>query len=194
MRYFTVISMALVLALTACMEAPQPREPQAISFKQYSPIVLDVADVSVTSLYRSPLNPPNVEHLFPTTPADAVKIWVSDRVRTMGASRKLEVTIRDARVVETPLTRTKGIKGAFTNDQAKRYDARLEIEMRIYGDSPLSLASLNVAATRSDTLPENASPADRDALFARMLNDLMAFTNAELEKNFYKYFNNYITS
>lgn len=192
-RLSTVALILLTLTLAACVDTPPPPQAKALSFAQYAPITLDVADVQVNTNYRSPLAAPNVEHLFPTPPAEAMKIWVRDRIRPVGMARRLEVNIIDASVKEVPLERTKGIKGAFTKDQAKRFDARMEVEMRIYGTSPLSEASLNVIATRSQTLAEDASPAARDAVFDRMTAELMTSVNAELEKNIYQYFSNYAT-
>lgn len=188
-----IAALLALFLLSSCLEPPNVPPPQQFSFSQYRPIQLDIATISVVQEYRSPQQKPNVEHLFPTSPAQAMDIWTHDRLKAVGGSRRLEVQIKDASVIETDLPRKQGITGAFTNDQAKRFDARLEVELRIYGDRAMSDASVHITATRSDTLDENASAAKRDALFNRMTTMLMDEVNAELEKNIYQYFGNYIT-
>lgn len=192
MRHSLRMLLALPLLLLASCQSPEiaPRKP--VSFTQYQPIGLAVGAIEIKEEYRSPLHAPNVEHLFPTSPAEAMRIWVKDRLRTQGGAKTLQVIVKDASVVQEPLPRTQGFKGVYTLDQSEKYNARLEVEMRIYGDGPLSEASISVVGTRSDTASENFSVAARDALADRMIRDLMALMNAELEKNFHQYFSAYV--
>lgn len=189
--FYRLACIAAICLGSGCANTPDgPSKP--LSFAQYSPIYLSVANVEFVDEYKAPLKAPNVEQEFSTSPLEAVHIWVKDRIRTTGGDGLLQVIIKDGRVVETPLSRTQGIKGVFTNDQAYRYDARLELEMRIYGARAISEASLIATATRSETLPENASVASRDALFDRMTRKMMDDMNAELERSMHKYFASYI--
>lgn len=181
------------IVVSSCSDAPPPPPRPKASFARYVPFKLNIAYIDVVEEYKSSGKPPYVEQFFPTSPAQAMRNWAEERIRTVGQSRYMQVLIKDASVKETPLPRTGGVKGVFTRDQAQRYDARLDVEMRIYGDkSALSEASLQVAASRSATIGEDASPAEREALFARMTADLMNMVNAELEKNILAYFSNYI--
>lgn len=186
------ILLILALTLAACTEAPEMPKAQPIGFTQYQPFQVNVANVEIVGDYKSPQKAPYVEHLFPTSPEDAMRAWVRDRIRVTGGSGSLQVIIKDASVKQENLAKTEGIKGAFTNDQAARYDARLEIEMRIYNGRSISEANLNTVATRSDMLPENASPLSRDKMFDAMIKKLMDEMNAELEKNIHTYFNRFL--
>lgn len=188
MRLFLLLPM---LMLASCQDV-QVAQPKPLRFTQFPPIAMNVGTVNVVEEYRSSLQHPFVEHEFRTSPAEAMRVWVKDRIRTKGGTKRLEVIIKDASVKTDALPRTPGFRGMYTIDQKERYDARLEVEFRIYGDRALSEASVNVVATRSDTAAENFSPADRDALYDRMVHDLMALMNAELEKNFQMYFSQYI--
>ena len=192
MRTFTRFFLLLPLLAMAACSSPEIEPRKKLGFKQYPPINLNVASVEVKEEYQSPLSHPNVEQEFRTTPAEAVEIWVNDRIRTTGGSKRLVVIVKDASVTTDALPRTGGFKGMYTIDQKERYNARLEVEMRIYGEKALSEASINVVATRSDTAAENFSPLERDQLFDRMVHDLMALLNAELEKNFQMYFSAYL--
>lgn len=182
--------MALPL-ISACSTPATPPTP-TLSFTNQPNINMDVSNIEVSEDYHSPQRAPNVEHLMPYSPADAMQIWIKDRLRAKGASKLLQVSIIDASVVATDLPKTQGIKGLFTNDQDKRYDARLEVEMRVYGDSALSEASTSVEVTRSITIPENASVNSRKAAYTHMVSDLMKMLNEKLEKNMRQYLNNYI--
>ncbi len=193
MNKFIFPALAIIISffVSAC-STPAAPAPQTLSFTGYPPINLDVGNIEVAEDYKSPQRAPNVEHLMPYSPADAMQIWVKDRLRAKGSAKLAQVSIIDASVVATDLPKTQGIKGLFTNDQDKRYDARLEVEIRIYGDSALSEASTSVEVTRSITIPENASVNSRKATYNQLVADLMKMLNEKLEKNIHQYLNNYI--
>lgn len=193
-RLHSLIAAVFILALTGCQEPPNVPRGDQLSFSQYQPFKMNVASIEFVDEYRSSGQKPNVELQFPTPPAEAMKIWVRDRVKAIGSENTMQVIIKDAGVKETALPRTEGLKGVFTNDQAFRYDARLAVEIRIYSaSSALSTASVSAAATRMATLPENASVVKRDALFNDMTRGLMDHLNAELERGFNTYFTDYIS-
>ena len=191
-KIFSIIAaLTASLFLSACA-TPAPLPVQNISFTNYPAINIDVASIEVVEEYKSPLRTPNVEHLMPYSPAAAMKIWSKDRLKATGSAKLLQVAIIDAPVTVTDLPKTQGINGLFTNDQDKRYDARLEVELRIYGDSALSEASTNVVVTRSITIAENASVNVRKAAYNQLIFDLMKMLNEKLEKNMQEYMNNHI--
>lgn len=185
------IALFSLLFATACTTPTPPPSP-AISFTQYPAINFNVAKIEVVEAYKSPFTAPNIEHLMPLSPADAMHLWIKDRIHSVGNEKLLQITIIDAPVTETKLPKTQGIKGLFTIDQDKKYDARLEVEMRIYGDGALSEADASVSVTRSITIPENASVNSRKAAYTQMIHDLMETLNAKLDKNIHEYMNNYV--
>jgi hypothetical protein len=102
----------------------------------------------------------------------------------------VRVTIRDASIVEVPLPTKKGITGYFTNDQAQRYDGRIEVE--ITGEVPDTgnggfRGVTRSTVTHSTTVAENISLADREATFLditrRMMEDLNARLDAGIRKD-----------
>lgn len=164
-----------------------------MSFTRYQPIALDVANIEFADEYKAPMREPNVDHLVPITPTEAVHIWVKDRIRAVGLKNSLQVIIKDASIIGTDLPKTRGLKGFFTDDQDRRYDARLVVELRIYGDSAMSEASVTITANQSNTLNEGATLFERKAFFQRMVGTLMESTNAELERQIFTYFKNHIS-
>ena len=125
-------SLLLALFVAGCASAPEVPSYSEIRFTDKPPIRLDVARIDIVEAYRSPLKAPNVEHLFPLRPAHAARQWAQDRLRPGGEEGWAEAVIRDASATETALQRTEGIRGAFTTDQAERYDAVIAIEVRIF--------------------------------------------------------------
>lgn len=186
-----------LLILTACSlllscNAPQPANTPPIRFDKLSKINLAVSSIKVQNDYQPAMRPPHVEHRFPTTPQQAIGNWVGDRLQAVGHEHSLLVIIKNAEVIEEPLPRTPGIKGIFTTDQESRLSANLSMELRIYGDRAISLASTEVHATRTTTLPEGLSLVKRDEAYDQLTRNVMQDLNAELEKNIQQYFANYI--
>lgn len=180
-----------LLEISSC-SAPVQSPAESLNFSQYQPIEMNVAKIETVEAYKSPFAAPNIEHLMPYTPADVMAIWIKDRLRAVGNDKILQITIVDASVKQVDLPKTKGITGLFTVDQDKRYDARMEIEMKIYGNDALSEASTSVVVTRSITIPENASVNYRKTAYEKMIQEMMKMVNDKLENNMRTYMGNYI--
>lgn len=195
MLYYNKVfsAIAAITFISACATSPAPTVTQVPNFTKSPLINLDVSKIEVVEAYKAPFAAPNIEHLMPYTPADAVQIWVKDRLRASGNNNKLlQVNIIDASVIEQKLPKTGGIAGVFTIDQDRKYEARLEVEIRVYGGKPLSEADTSIIVTRSITLPENASADSRKAAYIQMLNDMMEIVDTKLDKNIHDYLGNYI--
>ena len=190
MLRFPLLLIAL-LFVTACAAPPAKQYPP-LRFTNKTPIHLDVANIEVRNEYQAPQKAPNIEHVFPVTPAEAMSAWTNDRIKAVGAANRLLVTIKEASVVESKLPTTQGFKGLFTNDQAGKLEANLVVDVRLYGSRNVSLASTEVRANRHATVPENISLSGRDDLHYSMTRALMNDLNAELEKNMHQYFSQYI--
>ncbi len=186
-RRFVLAAGFAALALSAC-QSTQPRPaPRPIDFSNYGPIVLNAGSIDVVDAYR-PGGGVHVEQRSAVPPAQAVRLWASQRLQAAGGPGRVRVTIRDASIVENQLAKTGGVKGYFTNDQAQRYDGRIEVE--ISGELPgeTSFRGMTKAVvTYSITVPENISLADREATFVeitrRMMDDLNARLDAGIRKD-----------
>ena len=188
----SLLSLIAVLFLASCANEKVVEHPP-ISFTRYMPIFLNVASIQYMDEYKSPLRPPYVEHLLPYSPAEAVRIWVKDRIRAVGPDKSLHVIIKNASVKASVLHKDNSIEDFFTIDQDKRYDAELDLELRIYGpNSALSEASITVSVRRPISLSENASAYRRNSAFREMIGSMMEAANAELEKNIFQYMGGHI--
>ena len=186
-----VIPLSLVI-LAACEAAPLPPPIPEITFSHLAPIEIATAQIEVVEDYVPPLTPPNVEHKFPTPPAQAVRQWAKDRLHLVGDDGVLRVIIRDASVIETKLEKTGGVRGAFTVDQSERYDARLEVVVEVRSVRGFQDAFASAIAERSRTVAEDISLYDRELVFFEMTKSMMDDLNAELEKNIRQFFARFV--
>jgi hypothetical protein len=178
---------ALIVVMACAPSGPVDFKP--LTFTRFQPIYFDVSSIEVVEEYKSPMRQPYVEHLLPYSPAEAMRVWVKDRLRAIGSNRTLQVIVKEGSVKTTTLSS----KSWFAFDDKRRYDAVLTVELRIYGpSSAMSEASVIVTANRSIILNEKASVYERDAAFRQMIADMMETLNAELERNMFKYMANYI--
>jgi hypothetical protein len=143
-----------LLALAACAPASTRPTFQEIRFTDRPKLRLDVSAVDVERVFRPTLREPQVEHLFPVPPEVAAECWARDRLEPTnpGSPRRARVRILDANVRETALKKTEGLRGAFTTDQAERYDATVEMSVEILGERGFPERTVSAKAQRSQTV------------------------------------------
>ncbi len=195
MKKSAITSLLVVglMLMAACAKQPPAVDLSPPAFHDKTVIALDVGDIKVVDEYTPPPSRRHVERLFPTTPAQGMKIWVRDRLQANGTpARRLEVVIHEASAVETTLKVRKDLKGAFTKEPNRKYDTVLDVELKIYGaDGNLPEAEAKGKVTLSRELLEGANSRDQDALFAAMTRDLLTKMDALLESNIDAYFSRY---
>jgi len=182
-RRFTLAAGMATLLLAACQSAPPRPAPRPVDFSNFGPIVLNAGTIDVVDAYR-PTGAKHVENRSAVPPAEAVRRWAAERLQAAGGMGRVRVTIRDASIVEVALPTKKGITGYFTNDQAQRYDGRIEVE--IAGEVPDTgnggfRGVTRSTVTHSTTVAENISLADREATFLEMTRRMMDDLNARLD-------------
>jgi hypothetical protein len=179
-----------LLALAGC-ETPAPgnRFPE-LGYSHLPQLSLAVGRIDIVQEYRPPSQPPNVEHMFPVRPAAAAERWARDRLKAAGGPGELRVVIVRAAVVEVPLKQSGGIRGAFTNEQAERYDG--EMEMRLELTAPEASGTVSARAERRRTVPEDISLADREKVWFQLTEAMMNDLNESLERQVKKNFANWL--
>jgi hypothetical protein len=179
------LAIAATLALGACTSAlPRPQARQ-ISFANLAPISFDVARIEVVQQYQPPQVAPNVDHLVPVPPSDAIRRWANDRLRAMGGSGTLRVVIKDASITETRLPPTTGVRGAFTTDQSERYDGHLAVDLVVEVPSRRFQGYTGATVARTISVPENISLQGREDAWFAMVERMMTELNGRLEEGIY---------
>jgi hypothetical protein len=177
-----VLAIAATLAMGACTSTPPRPQARQISFANLAPISFDVAKIEVVQQYQPPQVAPNVDHLTPVPPSDAIRRWANERVRAMGTSGTMRVIIKDASITETHLAGTTGVRGAFTTDQSERYDGRLSVDLVVEVPSRRFQGYTGATVARTISVPENVSLQGRDDAWHSLVERMMADLNAKLEE------------
>lgn len=176
-----VLALGLSMWLTACETPVKSQKLPDLTFTHLAPIKLNVSKINVVLYYQSPLKAPNVEHLFPTLPATAIKQWARDRLRAVGDSGEVQLVIVNASAVEKQLLQKKDFSSTFTRQQTKRYDATVEVRLRI--TSLLGQGTTLVHATRFATVREDATINKRERAWFDLTEALVRDFDAVMEEN-----------
>lgn len=188
------VFVALVIAagLAGCeTPVPKPVFPD-LTYGHLPPIRLKVARIEVVPAYVSPAKKPNVEHLFPVAPAVAAARWLRDRLQAVGGRGLVRATVLQGGVVEVPLEKTTGLRGVFTVDQSERYDAVLEVRIRIIREDGSEAAMVTSRAERSRTVAEDITPYAREKIWFAMTEAMLNDLNAQLERQIRTHFTGYL--
>jgi len=180
-----LLGMTSALALAACAkDQPIPGPVPQIGFAHLAPLQFRVQRVDVSSAYKSPLAAPNAEHRMPTPPERAMFDWALARLKAAGGADVPAVatfTVEDAKVIETKLQKSGGLKNMFTYQPSERYDARAAASLTIADPASGAGGSLRVIAQRSIEVPENATLAEREQAWLELVEKLMADFNGQME-------------
>jgi hypothetical protein len=187
-----VVLLGLALALAGCNAAPPPERLPELTFGHLPPYELDVSVVTVDDTYQPPPGGGHVEGEMPVPPAVAAERWAHDRLRAVGRAGTARFAIREASVVAVPLPKAGGLTSAFTDQQTLRYDARVAVRLEVENMAQGASGVVTAEASRSQTVAEGASPAERRRLQFALVEGLMEQLNAELEKNIPAYLGPYL--
>lgn len=184
-RRSVLLCAAAAALMSACQSTQPPVSARPVDFSAFAPITLKVATIDVVDAFRTPAG----QAASPVSPADAVHMWAQQRLRAAGTAGQARVTVKDASLIAVPLEKaTSGVKGYFTNDQTMRYDGRIDVEITAELPGATShRGATKATVTRSTTVAENISLANREAtlqeLVARMMDDLNARLDAGIRKD-----------
>jgi hypothetical protein len=180
-RHIFSLALASVL-LAACAQTPAPVAFAPISFVNGAPFKIDAPRIEIVEVFSSPMTPPHIEHLLPSSPTTLVRSWVRDRLQANGRGGSFKVVIKDASVIAEDLPLKGGIEGAFTRQQAVNLNARIVVSLEYYRANGAD-SSVAVTVSRARTLSEGLSPIERDKAYYAFVKDLASDLDRELQSN-----------
>jgi len=193
LRLLVILVAVLAMgALGACQATVTRTVVPEFTFKHLPTLSFAVSRIEIIKTYRSPLQSPNVEHLFPTPIAAALRRWSDDRLEAVGGSNIMRVIVEDASAVIEELETNKDLEALFTTEQAERVDARLKVKIEITDENGAVLAYTNTEAVRTRTTPENVSLNERDQIYNDLTKVLMNDFNASQEQGIRRHFEPYL--
>lgn len=178
-----ILMIVAAVVLTSCNTiVPAQRPTPRYVYQQYPVAMLNVGNIQVVEAYTSPSDGMHAEQLMPDPLPTAVATWARNHFKANGGNGTLTITVKDASVLKKDLQSAGGFKGAMTIEQAERYDARILVEFKVDGNGtgPDGTGMVNVA--RGQTIAENASLQDRDAIWTKMAEAMMIDLDAGAQK------------
>lgn len=179
--FLRVAALACAVAATGCNNVP-PERPQfaKLTYAHLGPFTFDAARVEIVEEPSATGSGVSA----PVSPAQAARQWAQDRIRVTGqGNRSVRVVIRNAGIAESDLPRTQGLRGAFTKDQAQRFDAKVEMAVEVRNERGFQDGFATATAERFTTVAEDITLNDRDRILFGLVEDLMRELNSRLDAN-----------
>ena len=171
----------LLLILAACNTPPDRQTFPDITFQHLAPIRLDVGHIDIVEAYRAdPAN--DIDGQFPEAPARVAAQWAQDRLQAVGGQGKATYTVLLAKATDTNLRRSQGIAAVTHKDQSDRYDLAITARLDVTNDGGRKSGSVTANAARSQTVSEDMTLNQREAVLFRLLDATMKDLNAQFEK------------
>ncbi len=177
----------LCTKFAACDTPPARQSFPEITFQHRPPINLDVAQIDIVSNYRAADHPDDNAADYRQKPEVLAAEWARDRLKAVGERGQATYTVIEARAVRVPLPRASGVSAALKTEQSDRFD--LTITVKLDAGNPLSNRSGTVTetVTRSQTVAENMTLNQREAVLFNLLDAAMKDLNARLEASIPQY-------
>ena len=179
-RLIAALVVVTVAGLAACHSPPTRGPFPELSYSHLPPFRLDVAQIEIVDVYQSPGTDPNVEHLFPVSPAAAAHRWADDRLEAVGIDGVARFIILDASAIEQ--RNAPPPAGSSSTKRRDRYDMRISVRLEISKAG----GALQAFVTAETTLVQTVDPAttlnERERFWFRNVETMMESLNAELDR------------
>jgi hypothetical protein len=177
----TVLFLPALAALAACDTPPMRQSFATLTFQDRPPLRLDVAQLEIVDAYKAPGTAPHVDHLFPQKPADVAVAWGRDVLRAVGQRGMATYTIVDASATQTALPRATGMTQMFKTEQSDRYDLHIEVKLEVGNPLLATTGVVTASANRSQTVAEDMTMNQREAVWFQMTESAMRELDGKLE-------------
>ncbi|HEX2581703.1 MAG TPA: hypothetical protein VHL08_06980 [Dongiaceae bacterium] len=178
----TVLAILLGILPAACHTPPARETFPELTYSHLPPIGINVAHINIIDMHPRTSESSHIEGQFPRVPAEVMQRWAMDRLRATGQYGFGTFTILRAEAVDVPLSRTEGVQGWFTKDQSDRYDLTLVAKLEVNNPAIGHSAAATAQVTRSQTVAEDATLNDREAVWFHMTEDAMKALDQEMTR------------
>jgi outer membrane lipopolysaccharide assembly protein LptE/RlpB len=177
----TILLLSAIALLAACDTPPMRQSVATLTFQDRPQIRLDVAQIEIVDAYKAPGVAPHVDHLFPQKPADVAVAWGRDVLHAVGERGMATYTIVDAAATQTALPRATGMTQVFKTEQSDRYDLHIEVKLEVGNPLLASTGFVTAAVNRSQTVAEDMTLNEREAVWFQMTESAMRELDEKLE-------------
>lgn len=177
----TFLLLPSIALLAACDTPPMRQSFATLTFQDRPQIRLDVAQIEIVNAYKAPGVAPHIDHLFPQKPAEVAAAWGRDVLTAVGQRGLATYTIVDAAATEAALPRSGGLTQVFRTEQSERYDLHIEVTLDIGNPLLAKTGQITATANRSQTVAEDMTLNQREAVWFQMTESAMRELDQELE-------------
>lgn len=178
-RILTALFALIIVA--AC----QTSAPARLGKPQFSgpAFLLRAGDIELTKTAPSPATDVQGRYQFPTRLDSGMEQWSQDRIKLVGGQNRIVLELLESSVTEELLPTTKGFAGIFKNEQSSRYVGRLKVLLKLYTPDRISAhAGVESEVSRSITLPEGASVAERQQAFNDLVISMLQHIDSDMSQ------------
>jgi len=191
----TLFAFVCAVLLSSCSSEPAPLPPLQLDYSSLGKIYLNTQDVRIINRAgATPQKPPYVGHRFQPLLADALIRWGQDRLQAAGTTGHATMIIKEASVKETPLPKMGGIEGWFTREQESKYIGRIEVSLDAQTPVNNATGMASAHSTFAVTLPEDATEAEKNTAYRKLLDELMKDFNQRMESAIRQHMPHFLTA
>jgi len=169
--------------LWACTSDYETFQPPPLDYSDREPLELAVERVTVDSAYRPAGAPPYIDHVMAVSPEAATRALLTQRLRAVGGSDRLQAVILDASVQEETLEPATGVRGYLTTEPAARLQGRIRVRIDRLDAAGMVVGSVSTAVERTRAIPEGVGYAERERIGYELVQDLVDDLDAGLSAN-----------
>ena len=177
------LCLLVVGLLWACTSDYETFEPPPLDYGDRAPLELAVERVAVDSAYRPAGAPPYVDHVMPVSPEAATRALLTQRLRAVGGTDRLQAVILEASVQEETLEPATGVRGYLTTEPAARLHGRIQVRIDRLDAAGMVTGSVSTAVERTRAIPEGVGYAERERIGYELVQDLVDDLDAGLSAN-----------
>ncbi len=187
-----LLALALMAVLAGCADEPKAVTPLTLDYARYGKIELAVGKIEFVN--RAKLSAArDMEYFQNYKPqlADSIYRWGVDRLQATGKEGRAVLLIRDATREHEMLPQSTGVSSWFTREIGEKWIGRAAVDIQVREAAGFNgVASATV--TRTVTLPEQATAAEKEAAYRRMLLGMMDDFNAQIPQAIREHLNSVV--
>lgn len=187
-RHFLFVGLCCSL-LASCGPPPELPTYPDIRFTSEAPMELAASQIDIVNESR----PTAADSGYPVTPAHAMENWVHDRLQASGRGNPARFVFKTS-ATQKNLPVKGGISGAFTDQASQEYDVTVDATLELLDSHGMTIRSVHVAASRSRTVLQSATPNDRDKARYELVKAVMSAFDQQMEKQIRNNFGLYLLS
>ena len=184
-----IAAIAIFFLLSACNTPPQRQTFPEITFEHLAPIRLDVAHVEIVNAYQ-PDPGTDIGSQFPEPPSKVAMRWAQDRLQAVGSQGQATYTVTVAKALDTALPRSEGVAAITHKDQSDRYDLAITVNLEVQAGG--KSGAITAQGARSQTVGEDMTLNQREAVLFGLLDLTMKDVNAQMEKLIPQYLGGFV--